>query len=398
MVLIGAGVFATTFAQPATLRLPLQYLLKTNFHVGPDRMATFFAVGAVAWYFKPLAGILSDAVPLFGTRRRHYLLLSAAGAAICWGLLPLVPQTYAWLLVVMIAMNALLVVGSTVVGGLMVESGQRYGATGRLTSARYVVENACDLIGGPIAGLLATRAFGYSALVGALAAFSVVPVAWRMLQEPRTAVRRAAPWRAAGQELRNLGRAGALWSAAGLLALVYLSPGFQTPLYYYQTDTLGLSQSFIGVLTLLGGALGLAGSFCYGLMCRRVPLRWMLVLGLVLSAFGSLSYLWYGSATAAAVIESENGFLLTFAELALMDLAARATPPGGEGLGFALMMSVRNGALAVSDIFGSWLIEGQRMSFFGLVWLNAGTTALTLLALPFLPRMLIDLPDAAGTP
>ncbi|HWT80574.1 MAG TPA: folate/biopterin family MFS transporter, partial [Candidatus Methylomirabilis sp.] len=84
--------------------------------------------------------------------------------------------------------------------------------------------------------------------------------------------------------------------------------------------------------------------------------------------------------------------------LALMDLAARATPPGGEGLGFALMMSVRNGALAVSDVFGSWLIEGQRMSFFGLVWLNAGTTALTLLALPFLPRMLIDHPDAAGTP
>src|SRR5437016_5396954 len=74
-ILVGAGVFATTFAQPAVLKLPLQYLLKSDLHVSRDAMAAFFAAGALAWYFKPLAGILSDSVPLFGTRRRHYLLL-----------------------------------------------------------------------------------------------------------------------------------------------------------------------------------------------------------------------------------------------------------------------------------------------------------------------------------
>ncbi|HTX52746.1 MAG TPA: MFS transporter [Candidatus Baltobacteraceae bacterium] len=396
MVLIGAGVFATTLAQPGVLKLPLQYLLKTDLHVAPDGMATFFAIGALAWYFKPLAGILSDAVPLCGTRRRHYLLLSAAGAAICWALFPVVPRTYGSLLGVMIAVNAMLVIGSTVVGGLMVEIGQRHGATGRLTSARYFVQNACLLLGGPIAGVLATSPFSLSALLGAAVSFSVVPVAWRMLQEPRTAVRSADPWRVAGQELRNLAQAGPLWSAAGLLALVYIAPGFQTPLYYFQTDTLGLSQSFIGILGLLSGALGLIGAFCYGILCRRVSLRWLLPLGFALSALGTMSYLWYGSATAAAVIESGNGFLLTFAELALMDLAARATPSGSEGLGFALMMSVRNGGLALSDIFGSWLIERHAVSFFALVWLNAGTTALALLAVPFLPRLLVDRHDATG--
>jgi len=98
---------------------------------------------------------------------------------------------------------------------------------------------------------------------------------------------------------------------------------------------------------------------------------------------------------AAALIEGENGLLVTLAELALMDLAARATPRGSEGLGFALMMSVRNAALAVSDIFGSWLIERHQVSFFSLVWLNAGTTALVPLAVPFLPRGLIDRRDDA---
>src|SRR5256885_14481730 len=61
-ILVGAGVFATTFAQPAVLKLPLQYLLKSDLHVSRDAMAAFFAAGALAWYFKPLAGILSDSV------------------------------------------------------------------------------------------------------------------------------------------------------------------------------------------------------------------------------------------------------------------------------------------------------------------------------------------------
>lgn len=394
-VLVGAGVFATTLAQPAVLKLPLQRLLKTDLHVTRDAMAAFFAAGALAWYFKPLAGILSDSVPLFGTRRRHYLLLSAAGAGALWLLAGVVPRTYAALLGAVILTNAMLVVGSTVVGAVMVEIGQRYGATGRLSSARYFVQNVCVLLGGPLGGLLAARPLGLTTGVAAAVALSVVPVAGWLLREPPVARRSAAAWTDAAAQLRTLMRAGPLWSAAGLLLLVYIAPGFQTPLYYFQTDALGFSQEFIGTLGFVSGALGLLGAFLYGVLCQRLRLRWLLLLGIALAALGTLCYLFYGSRTAAALIEAENGLFVTLAELALMDLAARATPRGGEGLGFALMMSVRNGALALSDVFGSWLVERRQVSFASLVWLNAGTTALVLLAAPFLPRQLIDRPDDA---
>ena len=44
----------------------------------------FFAIAAVPWYFKIVVGLLSDSIPLFGTRWRHYLLVSATLAGALW--------------------------------------------------------------------------------------------------------------------------------------------------------------------------------------------------------------------------------------------------------------------------------------------------------------------------
>lgn len=399
MVLIAAGAFAFTMAQPSSvLRLPFQHLLKTDLHVSRAAMASFFALGSIAWYFKPLAGILSDSVPLFGSRRRYYLILGSAAAGALYLLLGVLPHKYTALLIATVAINAMLVLISAVIGGIMVEAGQRDGATGRLTSVFYFVQNGCILIGGPLGGYLAARAFGFTAAAGALTSLSVIPFAWWFLREPSTSRRATAAWTTAKAEFRTLFSSGPLWSAAGLLFLFYVIPGFNTPLYYFQTDTLKLSQQFIGNLIFLAGAFGLVGALLYSSLCRRLTLRWLLAVSILASALGALSYLFYHSGRAAAVIESENGFLSTLAVLALIDLALRATPPGSEGLGFALMMSVQNGATALSDIAGSWAIDHHYVTFFNLVWLNAATTALVLVAIPFLPRLLLDRTDGIPAP
>jgi predicted MFS family arabinose efflux permease len=76
-------------------------------------------------------------------------------------------------------------------------------------------------------------------------------------------------------------------------------------------------------------------------------------------------------------------------EVALMDLAVRSTPPGCEALGFALMISVRNFGIAMSDVVGSKLMDQAHFSFNTLVLLNAATTAAVLLFVPALPRALV---------
>ena len=393
--LIGAAVFSTTLSQTAVqlIKLPLQHLLKYDLHITRAAMAGFFALASMAWNFKPFAGILSDSLPLFGTRRRHYLIFSMLFAATLWLAAGLVPRTYNALLFITVAVNVCLVFGSTVAGGLLVEAGQRYGATGRLSSARFVVQNTCLLLAGPIGGFLAARAFGLATAICAAVAFTVVPIAILFLREPPTATRDVAVVRKAGQQLGRIFRSAPLWAAAGMLFLVYVAPGFSTPLYYYQTDTLHFSQQFIGMLGLATGSAGVGAALLYGAFCRRVPLRRLLAIGISLMAVVTLTYLFYGSQRNALMIELGAGMVATLAELPLMDLAARATPRGSEGLGFALMMSVRNGAIALSDIIGSKLADQYHWQFSRLVWLNALTTALCLIVVPFLPNILMNRRD-----
>src|SRR5206468_5698772 len=105
-------------------------------------LAGFLLIASFAWNVKPLAGIMSDAFPLFGTRRRHYMLLGAGMAAACWFLMGVVPRSYLPLLLTAFVANAFMVIARTVMGGLMVEAGHKYGISGRVTSIRQALQSA----------------------------------------------------------------------------------------------------------------------------------------------------------------------------------------------------------------------------------------------------------------
>src|ERR1700760_1110020 len=124
-LVIVVGLFATTLAQTQVLaRLPLQNLLKNELNADRTANAAFFFWAGLAWYLKPLAGILTDAYPLFGSRRKSYILLSACLAVLSWLVLIATPHQYRDLLFVVIVINVFMMTTSTAVGGYMVETAQ----------------------------------------------------------------------------------------------------------------------------------------------------------------------------------------------------------------------------------------------------------------------------------
>ena len=59
---------------------PLTHYLKESQGWDPVQIAASLAILDVPWVVKPLYGMVSDFLPLFGYRRRSYLLLANAGA------------------------------------------------------------------------------------------------------------------------------------------------------------------------------------------------------------------------------------------------------------------------------------------------------------------------------
>lgn len=452
--LVAVGAFATTFAQQRVIgNYPTLFLLKSGLHLKREDVAVFFFWASFAWNLKPLAGILTDAFPIFGTRRRSYMLLGAAASGVLWMLLALFPHDYQKLLIVSVLMNVATVFASTVMGGLMVEAGQRFSASGRMSSLRQIVQSIAGIAAPALGGYLAGKAFGWSAtsIIGGVTMFLLAAVTFFFFRE-KPAPHAARPGEllvrppvripvgviialgligALGSYLftqattRNIGislfallgmfflifllmlapsgnpvviraqhqladlmQSRTLWMAVVMLFLVYTVPGLGTALTYRQEDVLKFPRWLIGMLGSLEGVTGLVAATAYALGCRVFKLRTLLTGAIAVNAAATLLYLIYNQGT-APYIHGLGGFLGVLSELALMDLAVRSTPVGCEALGFSLMMSVRNFGIALSDVLGTKLMDDFHVSFVSLVWVNAGTTLLILLFIPFLPAAIM---------
>lgn len=409
--LVGWGLLVTTLGQMSGTGCigyyPLRFLLKDQLHISPSGMATFFFWAVIPWSFKPIAGLLTDGFPLLGSRRRYYLLLAGLGGGTLWLMMNIVPQTYRNLSITAFLLNCVMVLASVVTGGLLVEGGQTHGATGRLSSLRLIVINASCIIGGPLGGFLAAHWFGWTTITGAILFFSLVPATILLLREPRIDHWRETgvhPLRSTLEQIHRIFRNKDIWICAGLLFLVQISPGLGTPLLYYQTDQLKFDPEFIGMLAMASGITGLLGSFIYPFLCNRFRLRTLLFMAILCTIASGMTYLGYVSRNSALIIESAAGLGITLAQLPLFDLAARGATRGSEALAYSLMIAFWNLSLSFSDVIGATLFEGVRftlplvnhvlqlppLTFKDLVWVNAGTTALVLLVIPFLPGRLVD--------
>src|SRR6476660_6264829 len=75
-----AALFAIVYFAQGMFYLPDQAISIVFKDQGlkADQVAYFFLLTGIPWFIKPLYGLVSDFVPLFGLRRRSYLLLTSS--------------------------------------------------------------------------------------------------------------------------------------------------------------------------------------------------------------------------------------------------------------------------------------------------------------------------------
>ncbi len=389
LLLVGAGYLFLTLcdSREGVANLALRFLLKDHLHLTATQLAGFFVIIKLAWYCKPFAGLLVDNVRLWGTRRKGYLVAFSAMTAVLWAALSFKHDTYASMLVLVLAINFTLMMVHTTLGGMLVEVGQAYSATGRISAVRSGTESFGWLLAGLAGGWIAARMLHYGFLLNAGLMLVLTFLFAKVLRE-NPAGPDQPKWTLA--QFKPLLRLRTLWTAAGFWVLVKFSPGFGTPLFYYQSETLGFSPQYIGYLGFVSAAAGLLGSLCYMQVCRRVALNKLLWVGVGLHAVSSLAYFAYQSMGLAISIEALYGLCTALAFMPIFDLLARATPKAFAALGYALIFSLGSLSVSGSDLFGSWLFERMDHSFAGMIMLNSGSSALVLLVIPFLPRVLVQ--------
>jgi MFS family permease len=453
-VLVAAGAFATTFAQSRVLgNYPTTFLLKDHLHLPREQVAFFFLWATFAWNLKPLAGILTDAFPLFGTRRRSYMILGSLAAGILWLVMGFTANAFLPLLIVSVCMNVATVFASTVMGGLMVEAGQAFGAPGRISALRQIVQSIATIVAPTLGGWLAGKAFGWTATttIAAMTALSLAVLTFFVLRERpvEPPAEHSAPLRkphyrpplgiymgglagiAVGlyfylnPDYRSIG-----YSVFALVAMMALLIGLielptrnpvivkaqgqlvqimQSRTLWMASFLLFLTHTVPGLNTALTyrqedvlkfskGFIGLMGSVegVFGVIAAAayvVYCRKFNLRFLLIAgvAINAAATLLYLIYTrgTAPLVHSLGGFVVVLSELALMDLAVRSTPRGCEALGFSLMMSVRNFGLALSDVLGSMMMDRLGVKFENLVLINAGTTFAILFFIPLLPAALM---------
>jgi len=381
-----AVLFAIVYFAQGMIYLPDQVvaIVFKERGLSAGQLAAFTWITTIPWFIKPLYGLLSDFVPLFGTRRRGYFLITSGGAALAAGWVSLMPHaSYAGLATLITLLWLGVGFTDVLTDALMVENGKRVGLTGAFQSVQWGALSAATLLVGVLGGYLAERR-AFAAAFALVAGFPVVSflMALFVVREPPARPSLEGFGETWDAIRRALGRRD-LWAVAGFTFFSAFSPSFGPAFFYYETDVLGFSQTFIGALASLGAAASIGGAWAYARLSRRVSLKRLIVWSIGAGAVGTLAYLVYRGPVSAVAITVAFGAIGMATQLAFMDLAAKACPRHAEATFFALLMSVYNLGMRSSEWTGANLYDW--LGYTPLVLISAGFTAAAWLLVPLVP-------------
>jgi Na+/melibiose symporter-like transporter len=369
-----------------------------------SQVADLGLITLIPWVIKPLYGLLSDFVPLFGRRRQSYFLLTSAvaglaGLLLAWG--NWIATGHIWTFELFgltftviegVGLFTVMALGlaftDVLTDAMMVESGRPLGLTGSFQSVQWACITLASVLVGEIGGQMAeTRSLRAALLLAACFPLMSLTMGVSFVRETPARANRAA-FLETSRAIWAALKARDVWVVAGFIFFFWFSPSFGPAFLYYQTDTLKFSQQFIGRLAALGSTTGVVGALLYAPLSRRVPLKRIMYLSIALGVVTTLGYLLYRDTISALIITVVFGALSMIINLAFLDLAAKACPARVEATFFAALMSVYNLGVQLSENVGARLYEV--VGYERLVWIAATMTALTWLLMPLVKFDRID--------
>lgn len=393
--------------------LPLRFMLKNELGFNQEQLADFCGLVMIPWVIKPLYGILSDFIPILGYRRKSwYIIVAVLGIGSALYLAKYCNYTESQLLFILSALALSFAFADVLCDAVMVENGKPLGLTDKFQGTQWASYFFAAMVAGFGGGAIA-KYFSYSQmfLVMAVPSFVVLVIAIFYVPERRYQYKELKKsetvsiinhrdiisvvvvvsfvylflWLLGVKSLLGMSELkfalfvvpffilGSLcfllrkafnkmtFFCIGFLFWWNFSIGLNVaPFFYYQTDTLGFSEMFMGRLQTLGGIGGILGALLFLVTSRRRIfwknrfiaktslsnlLKWA---GFIAVICIVSNFLLMGSKS-AAVLTITTVFIFQFAMLSMLVLAAEFCPKQIEGTFFALLMSVVNLGASTSE-------------------------------------------------
>jgi Na+/melibiose symporter-like transporter len=400
---LGVLTILLAFGSPSggLIDIPVSFFLKNKLNLEAHEVAIFRLVAAVPLYLSFVFGFVRDTWSPFGIGDRGFLLLFGAISAGLYVLFAFIPVTYGMLLVAIALLTASVLFVSSAQHGLASTLGQQHAMSGQISAVWNIFASiptvAALLVGGSLSNLLEGRNADQAArilfLVGAtiMAAIAIYAL-WR----PASVFDNLRAEREADahplSDLKRLLRHWPIYPALLIWLLWNFAPGSQTPLQYYLQNTLHAEDAQWGQWNAIFAVSFIPTFMVFGLLCRKLPLRTLLVWGTVVAVPQMVPLLFINSVTAALIAAIPIGLMGGVATAAYLDLLIRSCPRGLQGTTLMMSGSLFFVASRFGDVLGTYLYDHYG-GFTVCVIAITVVYALILPALLLVPKHLIATAD-----
>lgn len=200
-------------------------------------------------------------------------------------------------------------------------------------------------------------------------------------------------------DVRRLVKHRAIYPVILINLLWYFTPGAFTPMQFYLANQLHAPDAtygyFLGILNLCF----VPTVVLYGFLCQKFPPRklllWSVLIGI--PQFIPMALIENGQQALLAAVPI--GLMGGMANVACIDIAMRACPPGLQGTLMMIISSTFALSMRGGDVLGTWIYGlSPTHGFLYCVLAITLSYALILPVIPFLPHYLTTSPDGKRDP
>jgi hypothetical protein len=365
---LGLLIVLLAFGGPSSglIDIPISFFLKNRLHLKAHEVANFRLAAAIPLYLSFVFGFVRDIWSPFGIKDRGFMLLFGSITAFLYVGFAFLPITYLTLLVAVVLLTTSFLFVASAQNGLTSAIGQQHAMTGQVSAVWNVFLSiptvAALLVGGKLSGLLEDmnpdQAVRILFLVGAAIMTLVAVYALWKPADVFDNVRIDSG--TGGHPMKDLKRLVGHWPIYPALLIWLLwnfAPGSATPLQYHLQNTLHATDAEWGLWSAIFAASFIPTFIVYGVLCRRFPLKTLLLWGTVIAVPQMVPLLLIDSMNGALVAAVPIGLMGGLATGAYMDLIIRSCPPGLQGTTLMLSGSLYFVVTRFGDVLGTDLYD-----------------------------------------